>query len=74
MYEMLALKINYKRRQAMTLKSSISSLDKQTQRVLQQKIDYLNSKNPVNFDEYLRCVSIIRKSFLKKKCAESDKY
>ena len=58
----------------MTLRSSIGSLDKQTQRRLQQKIDYLNGKNPVSFNEYLSCVSIIRKSFLKKKCAESDKY
>jgi len=56
----------------MTLRSSIGSLDKQTQRRLQQKIDYLNGKNPVSFNEYLRCVSIIRKSFLKKKCAVTD--
>ncbi len=33
----------------MTLKSSIGSLDKQTQRVLQQKINHLNGKNPVSF-------------------------
>ncbi len=57
----------------MTLKSSIGSLDKETQRRLQQKIDQLNGKNPVSFNECLRCVSIIRESFLKKNCAKPDK-
>ncbi len=57
----------------MTLKSSIGSLDKQTEKKLQQKIDYLNSKNPVSFQEYSRCIRVIRKSFLKMNCTKSGK-
>ncbi len=58
----------------MTLKTSISSLDKKAAKKLQQNIDRLSNGEISSFQEYSGLVHLIRESFLKKNRGPSSRY